>query len=121
MGIQSAEIEGTYSSDPDRVSKVQLFRQSKYRVLVTTTILERGVTIPKSDVFILGAHQSTFDEASLVQMAGRAGRSADDPCGRVFFCSPYATKSQSTAVGQIRSMNRIARRRGYLRPKEERA
>ncbi|MBB6632598.1 DEAD/DEAH box helicase, partial [Cohnella thailandensis] len=121
LGIQSAEIEGTYSSDPDRVSKVQLFRQAKFRVLVTTTILERGVTIPRSDVFILGAHQSTFDEASLVQMAGRAGRSADDPFGRVFFCSPYATKSQSTAVRQIRSMNRIARRSGYLRPKGERA
>ncbi|WP_158630187.1 helicase-related protein [Cohnella sp. AR92] len=121
LGIRTEEIAGTYSSDPERASKVQDFRQKKLRLLVTTTILERGVTIPKSDVFILGAHQSTFDDASLVQMAGRAGRSADDPFGRVYFGSPYLTLSQRQACRQIRAMNRMARRRGYLRQEGERA
>ncbi|THF80869.1 DEAD/DEAH box helicase [Cohnella fermenti] len=121
LGLEKVQIEGTYSSDPERTVKVQQFRQVSLRLLVTTTILERGVTIPRSDVFILGAHQAMFDEASLVQMAGRAGRSADDPFGRVRFCSPYLTRAQRSAVGQIRAMNRLAGKRGYLRRKGERA
>ncbi|WP_458124306.1 helicase-related protein [Paenibacillus sp. Z3-2] len=107
-------IEGTSSQDPDRASKVTAFRERTIRLLVTTTILERGVTIPRSDVFILDADNGLFDEASLVQMAGRAGRSMDDPAGRVVFASSRRTRSQVKAVAQIRKMNAIARRKGYL-------
>ncbi|WP_091012992.1 helicase-related protein [Paenibacillus sp. M2] len=109
-------IEGTSSQDPDRASKVIAFRERTIRLLVTTTILERGVTIPRSDVFILDADNGLFDEASLVQMAGRAGRSMDDPAGRVVFASSRRTRSQVKAIAQIRKMNTIARRKGYLHP-----
>ncbi|OPG95006.1 DNA/RNA helicase [Chryseobacterium mucoviscidosis] len=109
-------MEGTSSQDPDRASKVIAFRERTIRLLVTTTILERGVTIPRSDVFILDADNGLFDEASLVQMAGRAGRSMDDPAGRVVFASFRRTRSQVRAVAQIRKMNTIARRKGYLHP-----
>ncbi|MGN7353727.1 helicase-related protein [Paenibacillus amylolyticus] len=109
-------IEGTSSQDPDRASKVTAFRERTIRLLVTTTILERGVTIQRSDVFILDADNGLFDEASLVQMAGRAGRSMDDPAGRVVFASSRRTRSQVKAVAQIRKMNTIARRKGYLHP-----
>ncbi|MBE7681642.1 helicase-related protein [Paenibacillus sp. P13VS] len=107
-------IEGTSSQDTDRASKVMAFRERDIRLLVTTTILERGVTIPRSDVFILDADNGLFDEASLVQMAGRAGRSMDDPAGRVVFASSRRTRSQVKAVAQIRKMNTIAHRKGYL-------
>ncbi|MEK4055105.1 helicase-related protein [Paenibacillus sp. FSL F4-0087] len=109
-------IEGTSSQDPDRASKVIAFRERTIRLLVTTTILERGVTIPRSDVFILDADNGLFDEASLVQMAGRAGRSMDDPAGRVVFASSRRTRSQVKAVAQIQKMNTIAKRKGYLYP-----
>ncbi|GGH64478.1 hypothetical protein GCM10008014_42900 [Paenibacillus silvae] len=109
-------IEGTSSQDVDRASKVIAFRERSIRLLVTTTILERGVTIPRSDVFILDADNGLFDEASLVQMAGRAGRSLDDPAGRVIFAASRRTRSQVKAVSQIRKMNAIARRKGYLHP-----
>ncbi|WP_028543953.1 DEAD/DEAH box helicase [Paenibacillus taiwanensis] len=107
-------VAGTSAADPERTDKVRRFRQGEIRILVTTTILERGVTVPKSDVFILDADHSLFDESSLVQMAGRAGRSKDDPCGVVCFGAPQWTRSQRDAVRQIRRMNRIARNRGYL-------
>lgn len=113
--IANMPIEGTSSIDPERASKVMSFRNREIRLLVTTTILERGVTVPKSDVFILDADSELFDEAALVQMAGRAGRSKDDPAGRVVFAAPQWTRSQSSAVRQIKAMNRIARKGGYLR------
>ncbi|MFD2671997.1 DEAD/DEAH box helicase [Marinicrinis sediminis] len=108
-------IAGTSSKDPKRAEKVTAFRNKELNVLVTTTILERGVTIPKSDVCILDADSSLYDEAALVQMAGRAGRSPSDPCGRVYFCSTQATASMKEAIGQITDMNRLAQRKGYLR------
>lgn len=108
-------IEGTSSQDSERGEKVMAFRNRKISLLVTTTILERGVTVPRSDVFILDADSSLFDEASLVQMAGRAGRSKDDPAGRVFFVSPQWSRSQRGAIKQIVTMNTIARRKGFLR------
>jgi late competence protein required for DNA uptake (superfamily II DNA/RNA helicase) len=107
-------VEGTSSRDAARGETVARFRNRDVRVLVTTTILERGVTVPRSDVFILDADAPLFDEAALVQMAGRAGRSADDPRGRVFFVSRAWTRAQRRAVRHIRRMNREARRRGYL-------
>nr|WP_046227669.1 DEAD/DEAH box helicase [Paenibacillus dauci] len=107
-------IEGTSSQDHDRAEKVSLFRQQQIRLLVTTTILERGVTIPKSDVYIMDANDKLYDSAALIQMAGRAGRSMDDPAGGVFFASRDWTLEQKRAVNQIKQMNRTARRQGYL-------
>ncbi len=109
-----AKVGHTSSKDADRAEQVRRFRAGELRVLVTTTILERGVTIPKSDVIVLDADGRLFDEASLVQMAGRAGRSADDPYGKVVFCAPTRSRSQLAAVRHIRQMNRIAERQGYL-------
>lgn len=114
-------IDGTSSQDPQRAEKVTRFRQGLIRILVTTTILERGVTVPKTDVFIIQADSATFDSAALVQMAGRAGRSKDDPAGRVYFAAVSYTRSQSRAIRQIRDMNRLARRKGYLLGTRERA
>lgn len=108
-------IEGTSSQDPGRTEKVLKFRDCTISLLVTTTILERGVTVPHSDVFILDADSGLFDEAALVQMAGRAGRSKDDPAGKVIFASAEWSRSQRAAISQIRRMNAIARRQGYLK------
>ncbi len=114
FGIDPAAIDGTSSHDPRRGEKVAAFRSRSIRLLVTTTILERGVTVPKSDVFVLDADKPLFDAASLVQMAGRAGRSADDPYGRVIFAASAWTNSQRGACKQIRDMNAFARRKGFL-------
>ncbi|EXX89413.1 hypothetical protein BG52_15480, partial [Paenibacillus darwinianus] len=110
----AATIESTSSADAQRKEKVDLFRQGGIRILVTTTILERGVTIPRSDVVVLDADAPLFDEASLVQMAGRSGRSAADPAGSVVFCSRSRNRAQIAAVRQIRAMNRLAATDGYL-------
>ncbi|WP_425459259.1 helicase-related protein [Fontibacillus phaseoli] len=112
-------IEGTSSQDKDRSDHVLSFRSTNIRLLVTTTILERGVTVPKSDVYILDADSEMFDEASLVQMAGRAGRSKDDPQGTIVFVSAEWTRSQRGAVRQIRRMNAIARKNGFLKENKE--
>jgi len=107
-------IGGTSSKDEERGDKVLQFRGKELRIIVTTTILERGVTVPKTDVFILDADHRLFDAASLVQMAGRAGRKLEDPRGHVYFCAAEWTKAQRDAVRDIEAMNALARKKGYL-------
>ena len=110
-----SEIEATSSQDEDRHEKVMQFRNGAIRILLTTTILERGVTIPKADVIVLDADSALFDAAALLQMAGRAGRSAQDPFGKVHYLSREHTRAQAEAIRQIRAMNRLAERKGYFR------
>lgn len=102
------------ASDPDREEKVKKMRAEVYDFLLTTTILERGVTFRDIDVIVLGAEDRVFTEASLVQIAGRAGRHKDYPTGWVCFAHAGETKAIQGAVRQIRSMNRDAQRRGLL-------
>jgi competence protein ComFA len=115
---QGVAVGHTSSQDAERTETVMRFRRRELRVLVTTTILERGVTIPRSDVFVLDADAPLFDGASLEQMAGRAGRSKDDPHGRVYFCAPHATRAQRAAIRRIREMNALAAARGFLRTEQ---
>ncbi len=111
---QGLTVAGTHSRDPLREAKVVDFRQGETRVLVTTTIMERGVTVPKTDVLVIGADAPIFDEASLVQISGRAGRSLIDPIGDVVFLAQEKTREMVKAVKHIKEMNKIARKRGLL-------
>ena len=73
------------SKQEDRDEIVEKFRKEKHGIIIATTVLERGVTVPHADVCVYQADSHSFDEAGLVQMAGRAGRAFDDPYGDVLF------------------------------------
>ncbi|MBU9714587.1 DEAD/DEAH box helicase [Bacillus tamaricis] len=96
-----------HSSDPDRREKVMAFRNGKTRVLVTTTILERGVTVKGVQVGVLGSEDRIFTESALVQISGRAGRSPDAPTGDVTFFHYGKTNEMVKAVRHIQEMNRL--------------
>ncbi|WP_330948842.1 DEAD/DEAH box helicase [Virgibacillus sp. MG-45] len=100
------EIASVYANDGARVEKVQAFRDKKLVAIMTTTILERGVTFPSVDVAIFDAGHDVFDEAALVQIAGRAGRSAEDPKGEVVFFHDGKTEAMIKAVEMIKEMNK---------------
>ncbi|ATF15941.1 DNA/RNA helicase [Brevibacillus brevis X23] len=110
LPAHAGEMAGVHAADPIREEKVLAFREKCYTVMVTTTILERGVTIPKSDVVVVGAEAPVFDEASLVQIAGRVGRSVDDTSGSVIFLQAERATSPKRAVRQILQMNSLAQR-----------
>jgi competence protein ComFA len=113
----NANIEGVYAEDPKRKEKVSAFRQGEIPILVTTTILERGVTVPNIDVAVLGAEDRIFTEGALVQIAGRVGRSAQYPSGDVHFFHYGKTNAMLAAKRQIENMNKEAREKGMLKIK----
>jgi competence protein ComFA len=94
-----------YAADEQRLTKVQDFREGRLDALLTTTILERGVTFSDIDVLILAANHRNYTAASLVQIAGRAGRAANFTNGRVVFYSEYYTLKIRRAVKMIQHLN----------------
>ncbi|MDP4085205.1 MAG: DEAD/DEAH box helicase [Bacillota bacterium] len=108
------EIQAVHASDPHRKEKVQKMRSIEIPILLTTTILERGVTFSNIDVAVIGSEEEIFTESALVQMAGRAGRSAEYPTGTVTFFHYGKTNAMLRAKKQIQTMNLDAFKQGLI-------
>nr|WP_255552578.1 helicase-related protein [Lactobacillus sp. Sy-1] len=104
---QHVKLMTVHSEDEHRLEKVAAMRAGELDFLVTTTILERGVTFPGIDVIVLGADEEIFSTAALVQIAGRVGRKQDRPFGDVDFVIHSNAKNVAGAIGQIAHMNRL--------------
>ncbi|MEE6726598.1 helicase-related protein [Pediococcus acidilactici] len=102
------KLATVYAEDPKRLEKVSAMREGRLTGLITTTILERGVTFPGIDVAVLGADDEVFSMAALVQIAGRVGRSPQRPTGTVLFICQMLTRRIKRAQRQIKFMNRQA-------------
>ena len=104
--FKEKKIVSVYAGDKERQSKVARFRNQEIDILLTTTILERGVTFKHVQVIVIAADDPIYNTPSLVQIAGRVGRSADDRDGLVLFCYHKYTKNIRQAMKQIRMMNK---------------
>ncbi|WP_270661005.1 DEAD/DEAH box helicase [Streptococcus anginosus] len=96
------------STTENRLEIVEKFRQKEITILVTTTILERGVTFPCVDVFVVEANHRLFSRSALVQIAGRVGRSMERPTGELIFFHDGATMAIEKAIKKIQEMNQEA-------------
>lgn len=104
-------IEAVHAEDPGRKEKVMQLREQKVPGLVCSTILERGITIANVQIAIVGADEALFDHAALIQISGRAGRSADFPDGEVVFFHNGISLEMDRARQLIRSYNKGGDRR----------
>lgn len=89
----------------NRAESIQLFKSGKYKYLVTTSVLERGVTIEGLQVIVIYADHALYDKNALVQISGRVGRKANDPNGEVIFLADKKSKSMEEARNEIRAKN----------------
>ena len=92
----------------DRLEQVQAFRDGELTILISTTILERGVTFPCVDVFVVEANHRLFTKSSLIQIGGRVGRSMDRPTGELLFFHDGLNASIKKAIKEIKNMNKEA-------------
>jgi len=96
------------SQTTDRLRMVEEFRNKAITMLVSTTILERGVTFPFVDVFVLESNHKLFTKSALVQISGRVGRSKERPTGKLLFLSDGITREMKKAIKEIKEMNQEA-------------
>mgnify|MGYP000864385726 FL=1 len=100
-----------HSRDPQREEKIRKFSSGSLTTLFTTTLLERGLNFRGLDVMILYAdHQRIFSTETLIQIAGRVGRSAEDPDGIVYFVADTVSPAMKEARRGIELMNKEARK-----------
>ena len=96
------------SQTTDRLRMVEEFRNRALTILVSTTILDRGVTFPLVDVFVLESNHKLFTKSALVQISGRVGRSKERPTGKLLFLSDGITREMKKAIKEIKEMNQEA-------------
>ena len=85
---------------------IDRFRNLEKRILISTTILERGVTFEDIDVIVLFADHPVFDTASLIQISGRVGRSFQFPKGECIFLSRSKTLAVGECLRKVQEANR---------------
>ena len=85
---------------------IEDFKNKKYMYLITTSVLERGVTFKNLQVIILNCEHFIFDKNTLIQISGRVGRKKDSPYGDVIFCCSYETEAMKEAIYEIRRANK---------------
>lgn len=81
------------------------FREKKYKFLVTTAVLERGVTVKDLQVIVFLADHRIYDRYSLIQIAGRAGRKKEAPEGEVIFLAKTKNEEINRCVSEINRAN----------------
>ena len=94
-----------HSKRPKRNETITIFKNGKYKYLVTTAVLERGVTFRNVQVIIYMANHSIYDKDSLIQIAGRVGRKADSPYGDVIYLATEVTKDMELSISEIEEAN----------------
>lgn len=104
MKTKYRRLESVYSGDGERYEKVQMMRDGELDILLTTTILERGVTFLYLDVIVVDAHR--FDSASLIQICGRVGRKPTDPTGNIWLLTTFNTAGIRQTITAIKEFNK---------------
>ena len=99
-------IQAVHASHENRKEYVQNLRDYKVPGLLTTTILERGITIPNVQVAVVGAEQAVFTNGALVQIGGRVGRSSTYPTGDFVLFHHGISHAMDDAKREIQRLNK---------------
>ena len=95
-----------HSKVENRKEIIEDFRNGKYKFLVTTAILERGVTVKDLQVIIFNADHALYDSHALIQISGRVGRKVDAPEGEVIFIVEHENIEIEKCIKQISRANK---------------
>ncbi|MDR1697996.1 MAG: DEAD/DEAH box helicase family protein [Erysipelotrichaceae bacterium] len=85
-----------------RYELIEALKTGNLNYLVTTSVLERGVTFANIQLIILFSDNHIYDAATLIQISGRAGRKKDFPHGDI---SILAAKKEEHIVKAVATIN----------------
>ena len=93
-----------YSDYEKREETIEDFRNSKFRILFSTTVLERGVTIQGISVILL-INDHSFDEGNIIQMLGRVGRGIGNDKGTSYIITNHYDRMFPKIIGYLKEAN----------------
>lgn len=86
---------------------IEELKQGKIDFIITTTLLERGVTIVDVQVLVIEASHPVYTKEVLIQIAGRVGRHPKYPTGEVIFLSKQKSESIQSCIETIIHLNQM--------------
>ena len=90
-----------------RENIINEFKRGELKYIVTTSVLERGVTLSNLQVIVYDSYKNVFDSQTLIQISGRVGRKKEFPNGEIIFLSYKKTKEMENAIKTIIEENNI--------------
>lgn len=95
-----------HSKRNQRSDIIEKFRLNDYKYLVTTSVLERGVTLKNLQVIIYNSDHELYNSAALIQISGRVGRVKEYPNGKIYYVAKKRTKEMVTSIETIKEYNK---------------
>ncbi len=105
MRLFFKDISYVHSKCVDRNERIEKFRNGKTKALITTAVLERGVTVKNLQVIVFKADHPLYTSAALIQISGRVGRKKDAPTGEVIYLADKKTKQMEQSIDEIKRAN----------------
>ncbi|MCD8209573.1 MAG: DEAD/DEAH box helicase family protein [Coprobacillus sp.] len=94
-----------HSKRENREKIIDDFKANRYHYLITTSVLERGVTVENLQVIIFNADNPIYSKETLIQISGRVGRKASAPEGEVIYIAEEKTNAIVTSIEGIEEKN----------------
>lgn len=88
-----------------RREMLEMFHKLKNGVILSTLVLERGVTFKNTNVIVCFADHKLFTFENLVQISGRVGRNHLYPHGDIIFLANQKNKNIKRAIKYIKKCN----------------
>ena len=99
------DLDYVHSLMKNRNDIIKNFKKKKISFLITTSILERGITIKNVQVIVFDSSHKIYDTSTLIQIAGRVGRKKDAYEGDVYFLAKKPTIFIKEAIDKIKEAN----------------
>ncbi len=93
------------SHSKNREEIIWKFRKREYKFLITTAVLERGVTVKDLQVIIFNSENKIYNDSSLIQISGRVGRVKGAEGGEIIYLCEKKTKYMEKAIEHIKNAN----------------
>lgn len=106
MNFEDREVDLVYSTSTCRQESIDKFRGGTTDVLITTAILERGVTFIGVSVMILFPEHELFTKEMLIQMCGRVDRGSDVLPYRLLLLYDTYTENIKVVTKRIKELNK---------------
>lgn len=84
---------------------IDKFKSKKINILLTTSILERGITIDDVQVIVFKADHYVYDYKTLIQICGRVGRKKTHPDGKIIFICTAKTEAIKKCIKTLNLKN----------------
>lgn len=95
-----------YSDYEERDINILKFRNNQYQFIISTTILERGISISNISVYIYYDRKDAFDTSSLIQIVGRVRRGINSTKGDAYIISTVHSKAIRNCIKDIKESNK---------------